>query len=227
MALIELLDIEFRWPGNASPTLSIPQFSLQSGVHTFLHGPSGSGKSTLLSLLTGIQAPQRGSLRILGEDLSRMRAPRRDRFRADHIGYVFQQFNLLPYLSVLDNVMLPCQVSALRRQRAGDARAAAGALLETLGMQAHLHTPASRLSVGMQQRVAVARALIGRPELLIADEPTSALDADMRQRFVELLLANTHETTVLLVSHDHLLAQYFPCSLALGAINLPAEVPHA
>ncbi|NHQ85446.1 ABC transporter ATP-binding protein [Iodobacter sp. HSC-16F04] len=219
--MIQIENLQFTWPGSARPTLSIPEFKLSKAEHLFLHGPSGSGKSTLLSLLTGIHLPQSGQINILGQDLSRLSGPERDRFRADHLGYVFQQFNLLPYLSVLDNVLLPCQFSKLRLQRAGDAKAQALHLLERLDLHTHLHQSVSALSVGQQQRVALARALIGAPEILIADEPTSALDAERRGAFIELLFecAKVHQTAILLVSHDPQLAMHFDRSVSLPAIN--------
>lgn len=219
--LIHLEDLQFTWPGAAHPTLDISEFKLAKAERLFLHGPSGSGKSTLLSLLTGIHLPQSGRIQILGQNLTQLSGPKRDRFRADHLGYVFQQFNLLPYLSVLDNVLLPCQFSSLRRQRAGNASAEALHLLTRLDLHRHLHRPVSALSVGQQQRVALARALIGAPEILIADEPTSALDAERRGAFIDLLFecAEEHQTAVLLVSHDPQLAAQFDRSVSLTTIN--------
>ncbi|MBY0446398.1 MAG: ABC transporter ATP-binding protein [Burkholderiales bacterium] len=219
--MIQIENLQFTWPGSLLPTLEIPEFKLAKAERLFLHGPSGSGKSTLLSLLTGIHLPQSGKINILGQDLAQLSGPRRDRFRADHLGYVFQQFNLLPYLSVLDNVLLPCQFSKLRQQRSGGAKAQALHLLKRLDLHTHLHQAVSALSVGQQQRVALARALIGAPEILIADEPTSALDAERRGAFIELLFecAQEHQTAILLVSHDPQLAVHFDRSLSLPTIN--------
>ncbi|MCX7207937.1 MAG: ABC transporter ATP-binding protein [Proteobacteria bacterium] len=219
--MIQIENLQFTWPGSLRPTLEILEFKLAKAERLFLHGPSGSGKSTLLSLLTGIHLPQSGKINILGQDLAQLSGPRRDRFRADHLGYVFQQFNLLPYLSVLDNVLLPCQFSKLRQQRSGGAKAQALHLLKRLDLHTHLHQAVSALSVGQQQRVALARALIGAPEILIADEPTSALDAERRGAFIELLFecAQEHQTAILLVSHDPQLAVHFDRSLSLPTIN--------
>ncbi|WPP44864.1 ATP-binding cassette domain-containing protein [Pseudomonas sp. AN-1] len=224
-ALIELVDLGFAWPGQAE-LLDIPAFRLEAGERLFLHGPSGSGKTTLLGLLGGVQLPQRGSVRLLGQDLARLSAGARDRFRVDHSGYIFQQFNLLPFLPVRDNVALPCRFSALRAERArrrhGSVGAAAGSLLEHLGLDARLHgRRADQLSIGQQQRVAAARALIGQPELVIADEPTSALDADARAAFLELLFAECRAagTSLLFVSHDRSLAPLFDRELALQQLN--------
>ena len=222
--LIELVDLKFSWPRAKQPTLDIPAFSLAKGERLFLHGPSGSGKSTLLSLLTGIHTPQAGRVTILGQDLAQLSSLQRDRFRADHLGYVFQQFNLLTYLSVLDNVLLPCQFSKIRRQRAGNPRAQALHLLDRLDLTSQLHQAVDSLSVGQQQRVALARALIGAPEILIADEPTSALDFERRSAFIKLLFecADEHQTAVLLVSHDPQLAEQFERSVSLNEINRAA-----
>ncbi|HPQ96313.1 MAG: ABC transporter ATP-binding protein [Thiothrix sp.] len=222
MNVIELRELRFRWPGQARAVLAIPQLTLQAGEHVFLRGPSGSGKTTLLNLLAGILKPQQGELHLLGQPAHRLRAAARDRLRADHMGVIFQQFNLLPYLSLLDNVLLPCHFSARRRQQAGNVQASARHLLAHLQLEpALLQRSVTELSVGQQQRVAVARALIGRPELVIADEPTSALDADSRDRFLELLFheADAQHSTILFVSHDARIARHFPRVLELNEVN--------
>ena len=225
-ALIELSELGFAWPGQPE-LLDIPEFSLQRGESLFLKGPSGSGKTTLLGLLGGVQKPARGHIRLLGNDLSQLSAGARDHFRVDHTGYIFQQFNLLPFLSVRENVELPCHFSKLRSQRAqqrhGSVANAAATLLAHLG----LHDPqllsrrADALSIGQQQRVAAARALIGQPELVIADEPTSALDSDAREAFLQLLFAECREagSSLLFVSHDQSLAPLFDRSLSLADLN--------
>lgn len=229
--LLELHDLGFAWPGQA-PLLDIPAFELAAQQSLFLKGPSGSGKTTLLGLIGGVQQPQRGTLRLLGSDLANLFAAARDRFRVDHIGFIFQQFNLLPFLSVQDNVCLPCRFSHLRaeraRQRHGSVTAAAASLLEQLGLPAHwLSRRAEALSIGQQQRVAAARALIGQPELVIADEPTSALDADTREAFIQLLFAECRAagSSLLFVSHDQSLAPLFDRSLSLAELNRAAFNP--
>jgi len=217
---IRLADLRFAWKD--SPCLDIAAFEVAAGEQLFLHGPSGSGKSTLLNLLAGVLMPQVGTLTVLGASLPRLSGPARDRFRADHLGLIFQQFNLIPYLSVLDNVLLPCRFSARRRQRAIQPRTAAERLLQQLDMDETLwQRPASALSVGQQQRVAAARALIGGPELVIADEPTSALDAERQSAFLDLLTCACHEAgaALVFVSHDRRLAGRFARDMALGEIN--------
>ena len=224
--LIELSNLGFAWPGQ-DELLDIPAFHLQRGERVFLKGPSGSGKTTLLGLLGGVQKPQRGSIRVLGQELSQLSAGSRDRFRVDHTGYIFQQFNLLPFLSVRENVELPCHFSSLRAQRArqrhGSVGQAAAALLAHLGLgqPGLLQRRADELSIGQQQRVAAARALIGQPELVIADEPTSALDADAREAFLQLLFGECREagSSLLFVSHDQSLARLFDRSLSLAELN--------
>jgi putative ABC transport system ATP-binding protein len=149
-----------------------------------------------------------------------MSAGARDRFRADHLGVIFQQFNLVPYLSAQANVVLPCRLSKLRRARTGQhPDDTATRLLQQLGITGeHWHRGVTELSIGQQQRVAAARALIGAPEIILADEPTSALDADNRDNFLDLLLnlARERQTSVVFVSHDRSLAGHFHHQLALG-----------
>jgi putative ABC transport system ATP-binding protein len=224
--VVEIADLTFTWPGQRTPCLDIRRLELAAGERVFLHGPSGSGKSTLLALLGGVLVPQRGTLKVLGRALEAMRASERDRYRADHVGFVFQLFNLVPYLSVLDNVLLACRFSARRRERAiaagGSAHAEAIRLLAHLDIgDALLERPVTALSVGQQQRVAAARALLGRPEIVVADEPTSALDADRQAAFLELLSSECAEAgaTLLFVSHDRRLAGEFTREIALPEIN--------
>jgi putative ABC transport system ATP-binding protein len=221
-AAIRLSDVRFRWPRQTEDCLDIGEFRVEAGKRVFLHGPSGSGKSTLLALLGGIAVPQHGTIELLGASLSARSSRARDRLRADHIGFIFQQFNLLPWLSALDNVLLPCSFSRRRKSRAKQADKEAARLFEHLDLAAELwHKPAAELSVGQQQRVAAARALIGGPEILIADEPTSALDAPRQQLFVDLLLQEAAATgaALLFVSHDARLAGHFDRQVALAEIN--------
>ncbi|MBY6033924.1 ATP-binding cassette domain-containing protein [Marinobacter daepoensis] len=217
---IQSKNVRFCWPGQASE-LTFPDIHLPRAQHLFLHGPSGTGKSTLLGLLAGLQAPASGRIDLLGRNLGDMRAGQRDRFRADHIGVIFQQFNLVPYLSALDNAILPCRLSPLRQTRAGQApENTARELLKQLAVpEEHWHRNVTKLSIGQQQRVAAARALMGNPEIILADEPTSALDANNRDRFLDLLLtlAARHNSSVVFVSHDQALAGHFHNQMTLEA----------
>jgi putative ABC transport system ATP-binding protein len=208
--------VKFTWPGRRRFALGIDAFSLARGERLLLLGPSGSGKSTFLSLLAGVVVPDSGSVSVIGTNLGTLSSAARDRFRAEHFGIIFQQFNLLPYASVLDNVMLPLAFAPARRARAslnGTPEAEARRLLGSLGLDAATvgGTSAATLSVGQQQRVAAARALIGAPELIVADEPTSALDRATQQAFLALLFADLAATgtTLIMVSHDETLADKF------------------
>ena len=236
-AVVVLEGLSYRWPGSAQPVLENVCLTLQRGERLFIRGGSGAGKTTLISIIGGLLRPDSGRVELLGQNLGALSAGARDRFRADHVGFIFQMFNLVPYLSLTDNVLLACRFSTRRRQRAlhtrapaetGRAATASGhhALVEEARrLLERLQLPASviarkrvtELSVGQQQRVAVARALIGRPELIIADEPTSALDAAARAGFLELLFEECEAAgaSLLFVSHDEALAARFPSSLAL------------
>ncbi len=226
-AVIEMSDVRFAWGPTAPDVIDIQRLHIDRGERVFLRGPSGSGKSSLLSLLAGVLVPREGTIRMLGTETASMRGPARDRFRADHIGFIFQLFNLIPYLSVLENVCLPCGFSARRRERAtltgGSVQAEAERLLGHLDMAdaALLNRPVTALSVGQQQRVAAARALIGAPELVIADEPTSSLDEDRRSAFLDLLFSECARSgsTLVFVSHDAALGSRFDRVIAFGELN--------
>ncbi|MDD1793703.1 ABC transporter ATP-binding protein [Enterovibrio sp. ZSDZ42] len=221
MLLIE--NLCFKWPRQADWQIDIPHFEVKQNEKVFLKGASGCGKSTLLGLIAGINVAESGVLRILDTDLSSMKGAKRDAFRADHLGYIFQQFNLLPYLSVLDNVTLPCRFSSKRKQRVEvKLEEEATRLLRALALpDSCLNKPVTELSIGQQQRVAAARALIGRPALLLADEPTSALDHDSRNAFITLLMKECERagTSLLFVSHDHTLESHFDRAVSLTDIN--------
>jgi putative ABC transport system ATP-binding protein len=232
-AVIEVRDLEFGWSPDR-PLLHIEHLAIAATERVFVHGPSGGGKSSLLSLLAGVVMAQRGSLRVLGTELSHLAGARRDAFRADHFGIIFQMFNLVPYLSIVENVTLPCRFSTRRRRQAescGGVEREAQRLLEHLDLAAEARSRGAvmRLSVGQQQRVAAARALIGRPEIVLADEPTSALDADRREAFLRLLFreCEIEGATLLFVSHDRSLESLFDRSLALDDVSYQAAAVRA
>lgn len=223
VAVAEVRGLEFRYRGQAHPSLRLDRLVLGTGQRLFVHGPSGGGKSTLISLLAGVLAAGHGQVFLLGHDWRALGGSARDRRRGDHVGVLFQQFNLLSWLPVLDNVCLPCRFSARRAARAasrsGSVERDARRWLADLDLAPDLwHTPAGMLSVGEQQRTAAARALIGAPELLLADEPTSALDSDRRDEFMSLLLGACEEvgSALVFVSHDRALRSHFEHSLELG-----------
>ena len=223
--VVEIRGLAYAWAGQPL-LLDIDEFDIASGERVFLRGPSGSGKSTLLGLIAGVLAPQKGHLSVAGGSLNGMTGPARDRLRADHLGVIFQMFNLVPYLSLLQNVTLPCRFSKERLKAVRDAGgpdAEAERLLSGLGLKGEdiLNRRVTDLSVGQQQRVAAARALIGKPSLINADEPTSALDADTRDRFIELLSEEAEQSgaAMLFVSHDSALAPLFDRAVDLSEIN--------
>jgi putative ABC transport system ATP-binding protein len=222
-SVVNITNLRFAWPNASQDTLDIPNFTVQEGEHVFIKGPSGCGKSTLLGLLTGINQVQHGQVDVLGTDVRSLSSSARDKFRADNIGYIFQQFNLLPYLSVIENVILPCQFSTQRKKQLKKSpQKEAQDLLTRLHLpQELLNKPVVELSIGQQQRVAAARALIGAPKLIIADEPTSALDHDNRSAFIELLMeqANLAQSTLVFVSHDPTLEKLFDRSVNLKQLN--------
>jgi putative ABC transport system ATP-binding protein len=203
--------------------LRVPALEIARGAKVFIYGPSGSGKTTLLGLMAGVLRADAGAVRVLGTNLTDLSNRRRDALRAAHIGYIFQLFNLIPYLSVQENIVLPCRLSRERRERLGGVppEKAAAALADALQIHGLLHERVTRLSVGQQQRVAAARALIGAPELVIADEPTSALDSDRRESFLELLFARCADAgaTLVFVSHDRQLQHMFDDSMSLADLN--------
>jgi len=225
--LLKVENLRFRWPSGPRDVVDIPELSIQQGERVFIKGESGSGKTTLLSLLGGINLPDSGRINLLGTDIGQLKQSHRDQFRADHIGFVFQLFNLIPYLSVIENITLACAFSSQRKAKAlvksSTLEDEAYRLLSHLQLQDRslLNKPVSDLSVGQQQRVAAARALIGSPELIIADEPTSALDADTREHFLSLLLSECEHSgsTVLFVSHDPSLEKTFDRSIHLNKLN--------
>lgn len=222
-----LRDLKFAWPASTISTLKIANLNIPENSRTLIQGPSGSGKTTLLSLLAGILLPTSGQTVVLSEDLTRLNSKRRDAFRVDHIGFLFQQFNLIPYLNLIENVLLPCRFSRVRYQNAGSDEAGlkdeACRLLNLLGLEpdkfSHLTT--QKLSVGQQQRVAAARALVGNPKLILADEPTSALDPENRLAFLELIFkeCSKNQATLIMVSHDTSLSAQFDQVIDLSVLN--------
>lgn len=223
MNLIEVKNITYRYPNANQDTLAVTDFTVKKGEKVFIYGPSGSGKTTLLEILAGILKVPQGEVKILGQTLSGMSEKARDHFRAEHLGYIFQSFNLIPYLTVQENIELPLHLSESRRNRLeGEAPASVIRHLCTrLGIVTYLGKRVTELSIGQQQRVAVARALVGRPEVILADEPTSSLDMDHRERFLELMfeLCEQYGTTVLFVSHDRSIQHLFSRSVSLDSIN--------
>jgi putative ABC transport system ATP-binding protein len=226
MDAIRIDDLCFSWSGETRPLLVIPRFEVHKNEKLLIKGPSGSGKSTLLNLIAGLLEPQEGEICVLQTNLTDLNLSQRDQFRVDHMGFLFQTFNLIPYLSVLENVLLPCLFSKLRKQRSTkmcSMQESAKKLLNQLDLDLPeiARKPVLQLSVGQQQRVAAARALIGYPDIVIADEPTSALDPDHREAFLNGLFeqCEASSTTLLYVSHDPSIANHFDRVLDIREIN--------
>lgn len=221
-AAIQLTDVRFSYV-KGTEVLRIPSLTLAAKERVFLFGPSGSGKTTLLGVLAGVLGGYTGAVEVLGRDMTKLSGSQRDAFRGSHLGYIFQLFNLIPYLSVMENITLPCRLSAERRARLNGTpmEQAAHETAKRLGIDELLSKRVTNLSVGQQQRVAAARSLLGTPELIIADEPTSSLDFDHRERFLELLFecCTAAGSTLLFVSHDRSLMHLFDRQLSLPEIN--------
>ncbi len=219
MNAIEIAALKFNY--GQHKILDIPELFIKTSEFVFLHGPSGSGKSTLLELFAGVLQMQSGSLKILQENFQEKSSAQLDQFRAANIGYIFQSFNLIPYLSVEENIRLPMMfattpVDESRYQE----------LVSGLSLKQFVNRKVTDLSVGQQQRVAVARALLKKPKLILADEPTSALDYDHREKFLNLLFRYCRQdgTTVLFVSHDRTIEKLFDRSVSLQDVNKVAPV---
>jgi len=222
LSAVHLQNVSFAYERNA-PLLQVGELLIEEGERVFLHGPSGSGKTTLLGIVAGVLRATTGSVRVLGKDLSHMSPAARDRHRGAEMGYIFQSFNLIPYLSVRENIALPCHVHARRMKRitASTLDGEVARIAERLDIEEFLHRPVTKLSTGQQQRVAIARAVIGAPRLVIADEPTSSLDRDRQENFLRLLIevCNEARATLIFVSHDNSLMSRFERHISVSEIN--------
>jgi putative ABC transport system ATP-binding protein len=216
MAFIEIENLKFSYSEKSTLVLDIADLKIQKGESVFIYGPSGTGKTTLLELLSGILSAQEGSIIIDSSNLLKMSSAQRDHFRSKKVGYVFQSFNLIPYLNVKENILLPLQLRGESVSQDFFKH-----LIGTLGISTILDSRVTEISMGQQQRVAVARALLSKPELLLADEPTSALDYDARERFLKLLfeLCQENKVTLIFVSHDRSLQNLFQRHIDLSMLN--------
>ena len=223
--MIELNNMQFSWKETA--ILNIEHLRICTNEKVFIQGDSGSGKSTLLNIMAGVITPEKGDVIINNKQLNTMKSSQRDSFRANHIGFIFQQFNLIPYLNLIENIILPCKFSLSRKEKAlkhsKSLEEEAIRLLDSLGINASsiLSRNVSELSIGQQQRVAIARALIGSPDIIIADEPTSALDNKHKSSFVKILFDKCvkENITLVFVSHDESLKSHFQRCIKLSSIN--------
>jgi len=203
MLALDITGLEMRFPGLDMPVLSIPRLQLAAGAQLAVTGASGSGKSTLVNAITGLEMATQGVVRWEDTNLAALSAGRRDAFRAAHIGLVMQDFHLFPGLSAFENVVLPARLS---RRLTPAARERARQLLETVGI-ARPNQPTETLSRGEMQRVAVARALLSRPGVIVADEPTASLDRRTGADLADLIvrLAGESGATLVVVTHDPVL----------------------
>jgi putative ABC transport system ATP-binding protein len=225
-ALLRIEEVTKRYDGDGRPALDGVSLEIGAGEAVAIMGPSGSGKSTLLNLIAGLDRPTSGAVSVGGTRIDRLGEAATARFRRQRVGMIFQFFNLLDDLTVLDNVLLPAQLGGVR---ATEARARADELLESLRIDRHRNAYPARLSGGERQRVAIARALVNRPELLLADEPTGALDSSTGEEIGALLRA-LHRTglTLVLVTHNRdLAARYAGRTVELvdGQLAAPAGMP--
>ena len=224
--MIHLSNVRVDYPGTTHKSvLNIPQWKADNGERIFIYGPSGSGKSTFLNLISGMLSATSGSVCVMDNHLNQMKAKQRDKFRGQNIGYVFQQFNLIPYLDAFDNIRLANQFSSTAKVHNSDITD----LLTQLNVPSdNWHTPIKQLSVGQQQRIAIARALINNPKLVIADEPTSSLDPKNRDDFMSLLMSmvSSLNMTLIFVSHDMSLSHYFDRVESLDDISMNEALQH-
>ena len=211
-SIIKIDSVRFYWSKKSNFKIFVPYLEIKKGEKVLLLGESGSGKTTLLSLMCGFLNPLSGNISINGNTINQLSSKTRDEYRADNIGIIFQQFNLLPYANVVDNVLLPLYFSKVRSNNVSNKKEKVIELFKQLRLPDDIaQFRASSLSMGQQQRVAVARALIGNPSLIIADEPTSSLDADAQKIFLNLMFEQISEnnSTLLMVSHDKSLSNQF------------------
>jgi len=219
--MIEVRDLQktYRRGQESVVACDVAELRLAPGEQVALMGSSGSGKSTLLHILSGLLLPDRGHVRVGEVDVTRLGERARDRFRASHIGYIFQTFNLLQGFSALENVRLGAFFAGRKH-----AKGVAEGLLERMGLGERMHHDPRELSVGQQQRVAVARALINKPELLLADEPLGNQDPETGGKVLDLMLeiAQEMESTVIMVTHDPLSAEHMQRRIDLHSISAEA-----
>jgi putative ABC transport system ATP-binding protein len=217
---IFLKNLTFKYQDNSPLVLNIDELRVESGEKIFLYGPSGFGKSTLLNILAGVLEANTGEVNVLNNSLQSLSQHKIDHLRGEKVGYIFQIFNLIPYLNIKENIVLPCRINK-KRAEGIDYDSQADELIKLLSLSDHSHKKVTDLSIGQQQRVAAARALIGNPSLIIADEPTSSLDEKNTTEFMNLLLSEWEKKkfTLVFVSHDAGLRKYFEKTISLPDIN--------
>ena len=221
--MIELSDVVFKYASRPDKTvINIPNWKVGTAERVLLHGPSGTGKSTFLNILSGFFVPNYGTVNICEKRLDKMHTSKRDQFRAENIGYVFQQFNLIPFLNAIENVKLALHFQSSKKMRHSGLDDIKKLLQDLNVSKSEWLIPSRKLSVGQQQRVAIARAIVGKPKILIADEPTSALDSKNINNFMTILnsLVTSQNITLIYVSHDLNLSKHFTRIEDFSKVNI-------
>lgn len=207
--MINIENLKYSYP-NSDFTLAVGTLSIEKGSRTAVIGPSGFGKTTLLNLIAGILQPQRGDVKVNGTNVSQLSDSERRNFRIREVGFVFQDFKLLEYLSVLDNILLPFRINR-SLEISKDVKSVAKDTAASLNIEDKLHKHPSRLSHGERQRVAICRALVNKPAIILADEPTGNLDPDNKAHIMQILFdyVDNYDSTLVTVTHDHELLKGF------------------
>ena len=222
--ILEIKNLIFKWNKKSSFRLKINELVLEKKKKVILLGESGSGKSTLLNLISGIIDPDSGEIIISGKSITSLSPRKKDFFRTENLGVIFQQFNIIEYLSPITNILLPSYFTSLKNRRTNLFSKRAISLGKKLGINKDVlfQDKSKDLSVGQQQRIAIIRALINSPKIILADEPTSALDLKNKEKFLSLLfeICEQEEISILMVSHDNIITKYFDEILLLENINL-------
>ncbi|MFK8010587.1 MAG: ABC transporter ATP-binding protein [Marinicellaceae bacterium] len=219
--MIKIEKLIFKYDKNQKHnTISVPFWEVKAKENIYISGPSGSGKSTLIHLLSGLIEPISGSIIIDKTHINKLSTHKKNNFRANNIGLISQQFNLIPYLSVIENIEL---AGSFQSKKPVNIKDDVEQAMDKLGLDRHyLDKKASALSFGQQQRVAIIRALINKPKLLLADEPTSALDHSAKHKFIEMLkeMSMAYGITLLFISHDTSLKSHFDLNIDMDELNV-------
>ena len=220
---LEIKNLFFEWKEKKNFQLNLKKLKLEKRKKVLVLGESGSGKSTLLNIISGIIKPCSGIIKINQTNITELQPKKKDYFRASNIGVIFQQFNLLEYISPINNILLPCYFTGFKKKSYKYFYEKAFHLADKLGIKKNILTQnkSKELSVGQKQRIAIIRAIINTPKLILADEPTSALDNKNKIKFIELLfeVCEQEKTTLLMVSHDTSLVKYFDDNYLLESLN--------